>query len=61
MKANPDADYVTPLTPSERGAIQEAKDAVKTRLPLSSKAPSILPRPAGKRTSHVTASPTLLR
>jgi len=38
MKANPDADYVTPLTPSERGAIQEAKDAVKTRLPLSGKA-----------------------
>lgn len=34
MKANPDADYVKPVTPAEQKAIQEATDAIITGLPL---------------------------
>ena len=34
MKANPDADYVKPLTPAERKAIRKATDAITTGLPL---------------------------
>jgi len=33
MKANPDADYVAPLTRAERHAIQDATDAIKRGLP----------------------------